>query len=102
MQRYTSEPLSAPKISLGHIPTGWRGTQKTVEHVQALIRAGAKDFYVRQKAIDILLEKHVKPKEGHDGPRTEEQKHHAADEAEPRDNAHDDQKAGRVQRPVRR
>ena len=63
MQRYTSAPLSAPKISLGHIPTGWRGTQKTVEHVQALIRAGAKDFYVRQKAIDILLEKHVKPKD---------------------------------------
>jgi len=63
MQRYTSAPLSAPKISLGHIPSGWRGTQKTVEHVQALIRAGAKDFYVRQKAIDILLEKHVKPKD---------------------------------------
>jgi hypothetical protein len=34
-----------------------------VEHVQALIRAGAKDFYVRQKAIDILLEKQVKPKD---------------------------------------
>ena len=34
-----------------------------MEHVQALIRAGAKDFYVRQKAIDILLEKQVKPKD---------------------------------------
>jgi hypothetical protein len=62
-QRYTSIPFTEPKISLGHIPTGWRGTQKTVEHVQALIRAGAKDFYVRQKAIDILLEKQVKPKD---------------------------------------
>ena len=62
-QRYTSAAPTPPKISLGHIPTGWRGTQKTVEHVQALIRAGAKDFYVRQKAIDILLEKQVKPKD---------------------------------------
>jgi len=61
--RHTSAPLTAPKIFLGHIPKGWRGTQQTVEHVQALIRAGAKDFYVRQKAIDILLEKHVKPKD---------------------------------------
>ena len=62
-QRYRSAPPTAPKISLGHIPKGSLGTQKTVEHVQALIRAGAKDFYVRQKAIDILLEKHVKPKD---------------------------------------
>ena len=62
-QRHQSPPLTAPKISLGHIPKGALGTQKTVEHVQALIRAGAKDFYVRQKAIDILLENHVKPKD---------------------------------------
>jgi hypothetical protein len=62
-QRYTSAVPTAPKISLAHIPKGALGTQKTVEHVQALIRAGAKDFYVRQKAIDILLEKHVTPKD---------------------------------------
>ena len=62
-QRYISAPPTSPKISLAHIPTGWRGTQKTLEHIQALIRAGAKDFHVRQKAIDILLEKHVKPKD---------------------------------------
>lgn len=62
-QRHSPAPLTPPKIFLGHIPSGWRGTQKTVEHVQALIRAGAKDFYVRQKAIDILLEKQVKPKD---------------------------------------
>ena len=61
--RHQSAPLTAPKIFVGHIPKGWRGTQQTVEHEQALIRAGAKDFYVRQKAIDILLEKHVKPKD---------------------------------------
>jgi hypothetical protein len=62
-ERHTSAPLTPPKIYLGHIPTGWLGTQKTVEHVQSLIRAGAKDFYVRQKAIDVLLEKQVKPKD---------------------------------------
>ena len=62
-QRYASAVPTPPKISLGHIPAGWLGTQKTVEHVQALIRAGAKDFYVRQKAIDVLLEKQVKPKD---------------------------------------
>lgn len=62
-QRYTSAPPTPPKISLNYIPKGWRGTHKTLEHVQALIRAGAKDFYVRQKAIDILFEKHVKPKD---------------------------------------
>ena len=61
--RYRSASPTSPKVSLDHIPTGWRGTQKTIEHVQALIRAGAKDFYVRQKAIDILLEQHVKPKD---------------------------------------
>jgi hypothetical protein len=61
--RYRSASPTPPKIFLDHIPTGWRGTKKTIEHVQALIRAGAKDFYVRQKAIDILLEKHVKPKD---------------------------------------
>jgi hypothetical protein len=63
MQRHTLLPLTPPKISLHHIPKGSRGTHKTVEHVQALIRAGAKDFAVRQKAIDILLEKQVKPKD---------------------------------------
>ena len=62
-QRYISAPPTSPKISLAHIPTGWRGTQSTLEHIQALIRAGAKDFLVRQKAIDILLEKYVKPKD---------------------------------------
>jgi hypothetical protein len=61
--RYTSARLTPPKIYLGHIPKGRLGTQKTAEHVQALIRAGAKEFYVRQKAIDILMEKQVKPKD---------------------------------------
>ncbi|HSL03217.1 MAG TPA: transglutaminase-like domain-containing protein [Nitrospiraceae bacterium] len=62
-QRYTSAVPTPPRISLRHIPRGALGTQQTVEHVQALIRAGAKDFYVRQKSIDILLEKHITPKD---------------------------------------
>jgi len=63
MRRYTRPPPSSPRIYLGHIPRGYLGTRKTVEHIQALIRAGAKDFYVRQKAIDVLLERGVKPKD---------------------------------------
>jgi hypothetical protein len=63
MQRYAAPQLQLPQISLNYIPKGYRGTQKTVEHVQALIQQGAKDFYVRQKAIDILLAKAVQPKD---------------------------------------
>lgn len=61
--RHKPVPQTEPKILIGLIAKGWRGTLQTVQHVQALIRAGAKDFYVRQKAIDILLEKRVKPKD---------------------------------------
>ena len=52
-----------PQIHLRKIPTGYRGIIRTVEHIIDLIKQGAKDFYVRQKAIDILLEKQVKPKD---------------------------------------
>lgn len=62
MGRYAAPPLSLPQINLGFIPKGYLGTQTTLHHVQALIRSGAKDFYVRQKAIDILLAKAVPPK----------------------------------------
>jgi hypothetical protein len=34
-----------------------------VERIRELIRAGAKDFYVRQKAIDVLLARRVRPKD---------------------------------------
>jgi transglutaminase-like putative cysteine protease len=50
-------------IYLGHIPKGYLGVRRTVEHIKDLLRSGAKDFYVRQKAIDILLEKGVRPKD---------------------------------------
>jgi hypothetical protein len=52
-----------PKIYLHKIPKGYRGTLKTVEHIIDLIKQGAKDFYVRQTAIDILLERGIKPKD---------------------------------------
>jgi hypothetical protein len=54
--RYSMPPVTAPAIHLGHIPPGYAGTKKTVDEIQFLIRSGAKDFYVRQKAIDVLLE----------------------------------------------
>lgn len=62
-RRYVAPPPSPPAIYLGYIPKGHLGTQRTVEHMKALIRVGARDFYVRQKAIDILLERRVTPKD---------------------------------------
>ncbi len=63
VRRYYTLPLGLPRIYLGQIPKGYAGTSRTVEHMMGLIRAGAKDFYLRQKAIDILLEKGVRPKD---------------------------------------
>ena len=56
-------PMSQPKISLHKIPEGYLGTLKTAEHISRLIKQGAKDFRVRQTAIDILLQRGVKPKD---------------------------------------
>jgi hypothetical protein len=52
-----------PKISLRNIPEGYSGTLKTVEYFAGLIKQGAKDFHVRQTAIDILLRRGVRPKD---------------------------------------
>lgn len=52
-----------PHISLKKIPSGYVGTLKTVQHIIDLLKRGAKDFYVRQTAIDILLQRAVKPKD---------------------------------------
>ena len=52
-----------PRIYLGRIPKGYAGTRKTVGLIARLVRQGAKDFCVRQKAIDILLERGVRPKD---------------------------------------
>jgi len=63
MRGYAAPAVSTPHIYLRFIPKGYLGTQATVEQMKALIRSGAKDFYVRQKAIDILLEKRVRSKD---------------------------------------
>lgn len=62
MRRYSAPPATAPRIFLRRIPKGYAGTMRTASHVKRLIREGAKDFYVRQKAIDILLARGVRPK----------------------------------------
>lgn len=53
----------SPKIQLKKIPSGYRGTLKTLEHIVELIKQGAKDFHVRQTAIDILLQRGVRAKD---------------------------------------
>ena len=62
MRRYHAAPATAPRISLRRIPRGYAGTLRTANHVKQLIRDGAKDFYVRQRAIDIMLSRGVRPK----------------------------------------
>src|SRR6478735_8077366 len=45
--------LVVPKIISCQVRKGRRGTLETAELIARMIRAGAKDFYVRQKAIEI-------------------------------------------------
>jgi len=52
-----------PKIYLRKIPKGYPGTLKTLEYIAELIKQGAKDFCVRQKAIDIFFQYGVRPKD---------------------------------------
>ena len=47
-RRYLEPVVKPPRVQLFGIPKGYRGTQRTVAHIQLLIRDGAKDFYVRQ------------------------------------------------------
>jgi hypothetical protein len=63
LARYLPQPAGPPRVHLLGIPKGYRGTLRTAEHMGRLIREGAKDFYVRQKAIDILLERGIQPKD---------------------------------------
>jgi len=63
MMRYLAPGFDSPQIYLKSIPRGYSGTRKTLQHVAALIRQGVKDFYVRQKAIDILFEKDIPAKD---------------------------------------
>jgi len=59
---YVHSSIDEPKIYLGRIPKGYAGTKKTIAYIKRLVKEGAKDFYVRQKAIDILRRNRVQPK----------------------------------------
>jgi len=63
MNRYLPPPPETPRVDRRQIPSGLEGTRTTAAHVGRLIRDGAGDFYVRQKAIDILLERGVPAKD---------------------------------------
>jgi hypothetical protein len=52
-----------PRIVLRRVPKGTRGTLITARIIGGLIRDGAKDFYVRQKAIQIFRLYGVPPKD---------------------------------------
>jgi transglutaminase-like putative cysteine protease len=43
-----------PRISIVRVPSGTRGTLASARIIARLIADGAKDFYVRQRAIDIF------------------------------------------------
>jgi transglutaminase-like putative cysteine protease len=60
---YICSSADRPRIFLGRIPKGHAGTRKTVEYIIRLIKEGAKDFCVRQTAIDILIQNGVQPKD---------------------------------------
>src|SRR5215203_5116193 len=51
-----------PRIQILRVPTGRMGTLTTAEIIGRLVRDGAKDFYVRQKAIQVFRSYGVRPK----------------------------------------
>ena len=63
MKRYLPPPPEPPRIDRRRIPSGLEGARTTAAHIGRLIRDGAGDFYVRQKAIDILMERGVPAKD---------------------------------------
>lgn len=52
-----------PRIQIKQIPSGYLGTLDTACQVRDLIKSGAKNFTVRQSAIDILKQRSVRPKD---------------------------------------
>jgi transglutaminase-like putative cysteine protease len=52
-----------PRIRILRVPKGPRGTLLTARVISRLIRDGAKDFYVRQKAIEIFRCRRVPAKD---------------------------------------
>jgi transglutaminase-like putative cysteine protease len=55
--------IVVPRIVLYRVPKGTPGTLVTARLIARLIRHGAKDFYVRQKAIQIFRAYDVRPKD---------------------------------------
>lgn len=55
--------LITPRITLIHVPSGDRGTLDTARIIGKMIVDGAKDFRVRQKAIEIFRIGGVKAKD---------------------------------------
>lgn len=51
-----------PRIRVLRVPRGTRGTLATAKIIAQLVQEGAKDFYVRQKAIQVFRAYRVKPK----------------------------------------
>ena len=52
-----------PRITIRRVPTGTRGALTTACLIGRLIVEGSKDFYVRQKAIEIFRRYGVAPKD---------------------------------------
>jgi transglutaminase-like putative cysteine protease len=48
--------MVVPRIQICRVPKGTRGTLVTARLIARMVRDGAKDFYVRQKAIQIFRE----------------------------------------------
>jgi transglutaminase-like putative cysteine protease len=51
-----------PRIQILRVPRGRNGTLTTAKIIGRLVREGAKDFYVRQKAIEVFRAYRVPPK----------------------------------------
>jgi transglutaminase-like putative cysteine protease len=51
-----------PRIQILRVPRGRNGTLTTAKIIASLVREGAKDFYVRQKAIEVFRVYRVPPK----------------------------------------
>jgi transglutaminase-like putative cysteine protease len=51
-----------PRIRMFRVPRGAKGTLVTAKIIARLVEDGAKDFYVRQKAIEIFRVDGVQPK----------------------------------------
>src|SRR5919108_2507350 len=55
--------IVVPRIFVYRVPKGTPGTLVTARLIARLIHQGAKDFYVRQKAIEIFRAAGIRPKD---------------------------------------